>query len=706
MKRTHINILVFTLIALSVPFANAQTKGIEDDDFTLEKIIVTATKREERLIDVPMAIIAITGTELEARGIDTIQDLSFAVPGMTMREDGPGSYQIFLRGIANAYGGGALVSIYEDEIPLVLSGYDILPTRVMDLARVEVLKGPQGTLYGQGAVGGAVRYITNRPLLNTFEGSLEANVFNVASGDWGDFITGIANVPVVEDQLAFRIAAEFGNGGGWQDQPEADIENGNGEDLRNIRFQGLWKPVEPMDVFFTYVNYHADYELGQGYEQPDRTVDVAVDPATRLIPKIWNYDVYNLEIHYDFGSAELLSSSSWLDTDLQYPFSYYGGPDTVYEGTLSGHSSRYNPGDQFSQELRLSSTDDSPFQWTVGAFYRDMQIETNIPDGVTGYFGEVYYFTYYTTNTSKSYSLFADASYQINDQWNIGAGARYFHDKQTEVVEPSPEQSSTFDSFDPRIFTSWTYADNRNVYASITKGFRSGGFNGYDFVTGAELPDFDPESLWSYELGYKATVLDGALFLDLAAYYTKYKDMLRRGLILVDNAIGLQSFTSNIGEAEIKGLEAGFTWRATDALDLNLSASFIDAEVTQLDAEGSANIEGDPIDYVPEFSFSVGGNYDFNWRSDMPGYIRASYNYRDEMPYVDRTSFPAENVPQYSDKIGLIDARLGLTFGRTYTELYVQNLTNENKYIDPYHAWNNANRTRPRAIGIVFGVTF
>ena len=220
------------------------------------------------------------------------------------------------------------------------------------------------------------------------------------------------------------------------------------------------------------------------------------------------------------------------------------------------------------------------------------------------------------------------------------------------------------------------------------------------------MPDFDPESLWSYELGYKATVLDGALFLDLAAYYTKYKDMLRRGLILVDNAIGLQSFTSNIGEAEIKGLEAGFTWRATDSLDLNLSASYIDAEVTKLDAEGSANIEGDPIDYVPEFSFSVGGNYDFNWRSDMPGYIRASYNYRDEMPYADRTSFPAENVPQYSDKIGLIDARLGLTYGRTYTELYVQNLSNENKYIDPYHAWNNANRTRPRAIGIVFGVTF
>lgn len=706
MKTKHITLLISTALAVSSASAVAQVKQVQDKDHVLEEVIVTANKREERLIDIPMAVVTMTGLELEARGIDTIQDLSFAVPGLTMREDGPGSYQVFLRGIANAYGGGALVSIYQDEIPMSLTGYEMLPTRVMDLARVEVLKGPQGTLYGQGAVGGAVRYITNRPKLNTMESSVELDLYNVHTGDWGQKVTGIFNMPMVEDKFAARISAEFGDGGGWQDQPEAGIKNGNGEELRNIRAQALWKPVEAMDVYFTYVNYRAEYELGQGYEQPDRTVYVAGDPATRLIPKIWDYDLFNLEVRYDFGTMELLSSTSYSEMDLQYPFAYFGGPETIYEGTLAGYSHRYNPGDQFSQEFRLSSNSDSPLQWTVGAFYRDMSVGLEIPVGVTEFFGELYYFDYYTNSTSESYSLFADVSYQLNDEWNIGAGARYFEDKQTEELVPSPEQESTFDSVDPRVYVSWTFAENRNLYASVSKGFRSGGFNGYDFVTGEELPDFDPESLWSYELGYKASMLEGALFMELAAYYNDYDDMLRRGLILVNDEIGLQSFTSNIGKAEIKGLEAAFTWRATDDLTLNVSGSWIDAEITRLDAEGSANIEGDLVDYVPEFSFALSGNYDFNWSSSMPGYVRASYSYRDEMPYTDRTSFPAENVPQYSDKINLLDARLGLMHNRFFAELYAQNLTDENKYIDPYHAWNNANRTRPRTIGIKLGYNF
>jgi iron complex outermembrane recepter protein len=705
MKTTYINLLVISIFALTAWEANAQIKTIENEDPLMEEIIVTANKREELLIDIPMAVVTMTGTELEARGIDTIQDLSFAVPGMTMREDGPGSYQIFLRGIANAYGGGALVSIYQDEIPMVLTGSEILPTRVLDLARIEVLKGPQGTLYGQGAVGGAVRYITNRPILNSFEGYLEGQVLNVSSGDWGESLTGVFNIPVAQDKLAFRIATEFGNGGGWQDQPDAGIYDGNGEDLRNLRFQALWKPIEEMDVFFTYGNYHAEYQLGQGYEQPDRTVYVATDSALELIPKIWDYELYNLEAHYDLGSMELISSTSYSEMDLQYPFSYYGGPETVYEGALAGYSHRYNPGNQFSQEFRLTSMSDSPLQWTVGMFYRDMQKNLDIPVGMTDYYG-LWPFDYYTANTSKSWSLFADASYEINDKWSIGIGTRYFSDKQTQVLLPNPEEESTFDSFDPRVYVSWTPEEDRNIYASVTKGFRSGGFNGHDYVTGEELPDFDPETIWSYELGYKATLLDGALFMEFAGYYNDYEDMLRRGLILVNTAVGLQSFTSNIGKAEIKGLEAAFSWRATKNLTLNFSGSYIDAEVTRLDAEGSANIEGDPIDYVPEFSFSAGGNYAFDWSSEIPGYFRASYNYRDEMSYVDRTSFPAENLPQYSDKIGLIDARLGTAFNNVYAELFVQNLTDVNKYIDPYGAWNNANRTRPRTIGIKVGVTF
>ncbi|TNE64775.1 MAG: TonB-dependent receptor [Alphaproteobacteria bacterium] len=692
-----------SLSALAVLHTGAALAEADSAEVTLEEIVVTAQKREQRLIEVPMAITALGGTELEQRGIDSIQDLSFAVPGLTMREDGPGSYQIFLRGIANAYGGGSLVSVYQDEVPMNLTGYDVLPTRTLDLARIEVLKGPQGTLYGQGAVAGTVRYITNDPVMNVAEGHLGFDMTSVKTGGMGAEVTGIVNVPLVEDKLALRIAATAKSGGGWQDQPEAGIEDGNDEDLTNLRFKLLWKPSEKVSLLGTFISYHAEYELGQGFEQPDRTVFVALDPSKTLIPKVWDYELYNLTATFDLGFASLLSSTSYVSQDHQYPFSYRGGEDTIYLGFYEGNDERYNPGSQFTQELRLSSSGDGPLQWNLGGFYRDMK------RSLTAYF-EYDYFgyiaenqEYFSENTSKAFAVFANASYRLTDRLELGAGLRYFEDKASYSVGFEPAQSyeeDTFHTVNPRFYLSYALNEHTNVYASVGKGFRSGGFN-----TGGN-PPFEPESLWSYELGMKGSLADGALYYDLAAYYTEYNDMLRRGLLFLGGDLGLQQLVSNVGAAEVKGLEASLTWKATDQLSFNASGTVIHAEVTEINAEDTANVVGDSIDYVPDFSFTVGANYDFNWADDTPGFFRVDYSYRDKLPYTDLTSFPAENTPQYSDSIGLLGARIGATVGRVSLEVYAQNLTNENKYIDPYHAWNNANRTRPRTIGVSIGLDF
>ncbi|MBL4836143.1 MAG: TonB-dependent receptor [Kordiimonadaceae bacterium] len=674
-----------------------------DETVNFEEIIVTASKRSQRLIDVPMAIATISGADLQKRGVDTIQDLSFAVPGLTMREDGPGSYQIFLRGVANAHGGGALTSVYQDEVPMVLTGFDVLPTRTMDLARVEVLKGPQGTLYGQGAVGGAVRYITNRPNLDTFEGRIEGELETVKTGDMGVTLVGVLNVPIVEDRFAVRIAATVKSGGGWQDQPAAGIENGNGEELTNVRVRALWKPSDELEILGTFVSYRAEYELGQGYEQPDRTIFVAIDPSKTLIPKIWDYELYNLEVSYDFGGFELLSSTSYVDHTHQYPFAYFGGPQTIYGGALSGNGNRYNPGSQFSQEVRLTSTGDGPLQWTVGGFYRDMDRSlTALFEFQFGAFiaPEAEFFS---SGTAKSIAVFADVSYEITEKLTAGVGVRYFEEDGVAVSNKAPDQviqEATFDSVDPRFYLSYAAIDDVNIYASAAKGFRSGGFNA------APLPAFDPETLWSYELGVKGSFFDGTLYLDMAGFYTVYSDMLRRGLIFLGGDLGFQSLVSNIGEAEIKGFETSFAWKATSALTISGSATFMSAEVTELDEGTESNNVGDPIDYVPDFSGTLSANYDFNWSDEMPGFARLDFSYRDKMPYVDLTSFPLENTPQFSDSIGLLDARIGLTSGKINVELYAKNLTNVNKYIDPYRAWNNANRTHPRTVGIKVGLDF
>lgn len=668
----------------------------------LQEIVVTAQKREQRLIEVPMAITAITGDELQARGIDTLEDMAFAVPGMTLREDGPGSYQVFLRGAVNQYAGfsGPMVSIYQDEYTLNLNGYDVLPTRIMDMNRVEVLKGPQGTLYGLGAVGGTVRYITNDPVIGKFDGNLDAEMFNVASGAFGGGVTGVVNVPLGET-FAVRVAANYQDGGGWQDQPQANIKDGNGTELTNIRLKALWQASEEFATVLTYINYRADTQLGQGYEEPDRTIFVGGGDRGRVLdPKIFDYELYNLKATLDLGFAELLSSTTHADLDHQYGFTWRTGPPTLFPPD-SGYGARNVLGNLFTQELRLSSTGESRFGWTIGGYYADAE-----RDYSEIYGGETYSDLHYTaTNGSKSYAFFGDASYKLTDMLEAGAGIRYFRDKQMSQVLSDPDQSSRFSSVDPRFYLSYALNDDMSLYSSVGKGFRSGGHNGFDFLLGFENPDYKPEKIWSYEIGYKGRLLDGALYLDTAAFYMDYSDMIRRGLVPVAG-FGLRSINDNIGKAKMSGVELGLSWKATGDLTLDGNVSLLDGEITGVDSAAATSAEGDPIDYLAPVSFTLGARYDFTWGSGRPGFIRLNYSYRDKMAYVDRSSFPAENVPQYSDDVGLLDARLGFTVESVDFELFGTNLTNENKWLDPYHGWGNADRTRPRVLGVRARVAF
>jgi outer membrane receptor protein involved in Fe transport len=684
---------------VSVAAATLPAVAAGQESITLEEIIVTAQKREQKLIDVPVAITALSGVELEQRGLSSVQDISFAVPGLTMREDGPGSYTIFMRGLSNQYGSDALVGVYLDEAPLSLTGFDQLDSRVMDLQRVEVLKGPQGTLYGQGSVAGAIRYITNKPQLDRFEGKLEVSETFIDEGDTKETFTGVLNVPLVTDKLAVRLAATLEQGGGWQDQPEAGIEDGNNQDLVNVRTKVLWQITDQFTADAMVVLHRNESKLGLGYENPDRTITVAVDRSRVLIPKDFEYDLYNLNLTYDFGGAELLSATTYIDHHHQYPFSYIGGPETIYQGALEGTDKRFSRARQVTEELRLASTGEGPWSWTIGAFYKklDNQLEALFDTLFAGtYFPEAYFLD---RGESESYALFADVGWNITDRFEVGAGVRYFEEDQS-TFDGFLSESDSFDSVDPRFYASFKVSENLNVYASAAKGFRSGGFNR------GELPNYEPESLWSYELGVKGQSESGVVGFEAAVYYSDYTDMLRRGLVLVPEAEPqFQQLTSNIGTVEVKGVEGGITLRPIDSLTLNATAAYIDSEITEVNATDATNIAGDPVDYVPELSYTLGAHYSFDVGT-LPAYIRLDYSYRDAVSYVDRSSFPAENVPQFSDEIGLLDARIGIDWNQAWFEIYGMNITNQNKWIDPYHQWTNANRTRPRAIGVKLGYNF
>jgi iron complex outermembrane receptor protein len=676
----------------------------------LEEIIVTAQKREERLVDVPMSISVMSGEEIAQRGIQSIQDLSLSTPGLTMREDGPGSYTIFLRGLANQSGSGALVGLYLDEAPLSLDGYNQLSPVALDLERIEILKGPQGTLYGLGSAGGTIRYITSPTRLDAFEGRVDGTVQSVSDGDTGYQVSGVVNVPIVEETLATRIAVSYEDGAGWIDQPEAGIEDGNGTELVNARAKLRWAPTENFDAEAMVQVHRAETELGLGYEDPDRTTAIGPDPAKVMIPKEFNFTVSSLVLNYDFGFANLVSATSYIDHDHQYPFTYIPREGNYSFGYVEGNDDRFVWAHQFSQELRLAHSGER-FDWTLGGFYRDSASRSTVDyeylyaengDIATG--GGVFYddLYYHSEDSSQSFSIFADGAVKFAERWTAGAGVRYFEDDQTGLIEYAPNtgenQSATFDSVDPRAYLSFKFNEASNVYASYARGFRSGGFNSEPFEP------YDPEEISTYEIGTKGSAADGRVQFDLAAYHTDYKDMVRRRLVLVDGAFLSES--SNIGKVEVDGVEAGLAFRPLEPLTLSLTAAYTDSEIVETDEADAVNLPGDRTDYTPRLSYGLGANYAFNWGESWPGYFRVEFNHRDEVTYIDRSSFFPEVLPQTSDELDLLDARLGATFGAMDVELFGLNLTDENASIDPYQGWANANRTRPRLIGIKLGYQF
>lgn len=668
----------------------------------VDVIVVTAQKREQRLIDVPIAINTLTGDSIERRGIDDVQDLSYAVPGLILRYDGPGSSQVFMRGAANIRGADAIVATYMDEVPVTLTGgFRQVDLRMLDIERVEALKGPQGTLYGQGAMAGTVRFVTKNPNLTEVEGSLRADYSVINEGDDNIKATGVFSAPLVSDVLALRVSASVEDGGGWIDQPGAGIEDGNNEDIKNVRAKLLFKPNDAFDVMATVGFYQMKSEFGVGYENPDRTRPVPLSPDYDLLPSRKDEaEIYNLTGNYDFGFATLTGSTSYVRLNRDYYTTYIAGPGTPYDFQNEGFDGITDRAKQFTQELRLTSSNDSALQYTIGVYYRNADSDL-YDEGISYFAGATYPFVYQDIDTAESWSGFADASYALTSRLTLGAGVRVFTDKITQW-NGGITQEERFDSTDPRVYFTYAVTPDWNFYGNASRGFRSGGFN----TEG--LPSYDPETLTSFELGTKASLAGGRVQFDIAGFHSIYKDALRTGQFFnFEGGGGYISYTRNIGELEITGVEGNLIWQATPAFSIAAMAAYTHSEVTKLDIEEGevANVEvGDPGDYAPEVTFNIAANYDFAIIDGVDNFLHVDFSYRDETCATDSDILVPRT--QCSDTIPLLNARLGAVVSGMQIELYANNLTNENRQVDPYQAWQQSSRTKPRTIGIVVSRDF
>jgi len=699
-----------TAAAAGVPVpaaAGAEDAGQSTGDVRLndveEEVIVTAQKRAQRPIEIPMSIAVLGSDDLQAKGVADMRDLAYAVPGMMVQEFGPGRQVIFMRGVGNRVGSSALTGAYLDEVPVTAgtsspSTIGQLDLRTTDLERVEVLKGPQGTLYGAGAVSGTVRFITADPKLDAFAANAEAVASFTEEGDPSQKISAVLNMPVAPT-FGLRLAATHENNGGWIDRPDAGRKDVNEYDLTDVRLKGLWRPSDALQVkAMAIVNRNrADDSGGLSHSDEDYNFRLAVDPDRRS-PFHDDYELFNVTVDYDFGPVNLLSSSSYIDHDARFLYAFIAGPQTLFDTYEALYDYDQNV-KVFSQEVRLASDDSGPFTWTTGVFYQDVQEQSDYI--LTSAFGG---FAFEPTpdrteNNNTAWAVFGDASYSVTEKWKIGAGVRYFEDDR-EAIGFAGRQAGTFDKVTWRATTSYAFEPNIRAYVNVATGFRSGGFSTFGF------PPYDPETLITYETGLKMALPAHRMQLDFAVFRSDYSDYLRRGFVLNPNTNAFVNAESNIGDVKIEGVEVSITAGITKDLTLSVTGAFTDSTLEKLDprATGAGLGEpGDPIDYIPEFSYTAGLNYDFTVAGNLPGFARVDYSYRDKVSVIDRSI----TVPtMFSDETAVLDARVGMSFERWSLQVFGQNLTNENGSIDPWIYWAQAVRNRPRTYGVRFAFDF
>lgn len=630
---------------------------------TIDMIIVTAQRREQDIKDVPQSVFALSNQQLVAQRIEDFDNLGLVVPGLSVIDlGGIGQQRIYMRGLGNIVG-DSLVGVYLDDISAVTSAVDQLNLRTYDLERVEVLKGPQGTLFGQGSVGGTVRFITKNPDLTAFGGRADASVSFTEDGAPSQDIKAVVNIPLVEDKLGIRVSGVFENAGGWIDQPLAQLEDINDSTVTSVRAKVLFEPTDAFQLLGTVVVFDLDGGLAgtDGLGNIDNNEFEQVFGLLSTPSRKENYEIYSLTGTYDFGPVSLVSVTSHVDLETSIR-NYTGGPDSLDYG-LNTLQDLDRLASNFTQEVRLSSEGDGDLNWLLGGIYTEVESG----DGFVWQFGPTEGPTLGSfednspvqkTELSESWAVFGEGAYEFGDRFELGAGFRYFENEKTEG-----DENDTFSTFSPRAFAKFALTASANIYANAGKGFRSGGFS-----IGTT---YGPESAWSYDLGSKGFLFDGLVDYDVAVFYTRIEDFQ------IVSAVPGSAFPliENGGVAEITGLEWNIGLGLTDRLNLNAHGTVLDPVLDESEFPGQPLLEGDQLDFVPNYHFGFNATYQFDL-AGRPGTFTLNYNKKDRILRTVRNSFYSTE-----SESGVIDM-LSLNIDWTYSDsvsigIFASNLTNE-----------------------------
>jgi outer membrane receptor protein involved in Fe transport len=730
----------------------------------LEEIVITAEKRQSTVQTTPMSIAAVSGDELQARGIPSLAALAQGTPGVSLKSEGPSQTEIEMRGMTSSGGNSATVGFYLDDIPLAgpasaQNGHVVIDPDLYDLNRIEILRGPQGTLFGSGSMGGTIRLISNQPNVSEFQATARSVLSGTDGGGFNHNDNAMVNLPLIDNVLALRIVGTENYTSGWidrivvnpfplavgnpvgtvrgnvQDAPvEKQYPDSNAYQIYTTRVSLLWQPADGLTVTPVYFHETSTQDGISAYDSAPGTL-AHYQPFDIAEPLTDSLTAYSLNLNYKFAAFDLTSSTARWDRystqveeaseafnnpaeGITYAANY-GLPNPGFYGpTGSGpeHGAELDPSHQFSEELRLTSSDNGKLSWVGGLYYSDFyslwQFNGTTPNystfmdlGTLAPATTPNWFDAYSPTTLKQYAGFGDVTYALTDELKVDVGARVNHydylfsscisgwGSGYGAAKPSCSGliplSST--SFNPKFNLTYTFSPDLMAYATVSTGFRPGGGDAVYPTTGAAWgaafqqqnytgtkwpTTYEPDRVISYELGEKGRFFDRRLTVNTSVYYEDWRNVQLEAFPN-DWALNINGNYVSIYGADIDvfaDLGAGFS--------AEVAAGYLYEYL-----DGGPHWVITPIHKMPEvapesgtfalnYSRPLGSAYTFTARLEN-SYTGPRYSIYFSNPYEFIGTY--RQMPGYD----LLNVRMGLKFlDKWSATAFVNNLTNKHAQLE------------------------
>jgi outer membrane receptor protein involved in Fe transport len=735
-RRMLETLLVSTLLlagaradAQSTPAQASATAGRSDND-VLGEIIVTAQKRAEPLQKVPISITVLSGALLDKQEAGGTLDALRLTPSVTASDsDAGGLVQISIRGVAPAVAFGdssTTVAYYVDGVPFASIRSAAVPqTSDYDLQQIEVLRGPQGTLYGASALAGVVHIITSDADPSQFYGKARLGMATTDGGALSYRTDAALNLPVIQDNLAIRLVADYDHQGGWIEQPNLNRTNANSSTLKSFRGKVDYRPTDNLTIDLTA--WHSDFQEDAANYGIDNKQSLTFNPS----PSTTQYDAYNAKIAYDASWATLTSSTSNMHL-VQHAYTDYDNEIGTITRDANDELHLYLPSNTFTEEVLVNSKDSGAWRWQSGAFYRKEHDDAF--HAIPAFFG--------TGNItwrdgSESEAVFGQVTRLLDDgHFEVTAGARYFHDKfytKTLMIPgevlPYLNRSDTSSSVTPRVVLAWLPNPNTNIYASYSVGFRSGlEQSPFVLVTAPQFPPARPDKLKNYEVGAKGVLFDNLVTYDVSVFYMKWVDVQQNGELQycttpttcaplggTVNGVSASGTGFDFGLAlhPVRGWNVGFN---IDENDLTNDAAVYPNGIGVGPNNGAVYLKGDRTPFSAKWTAKAYTDYSWPLSETLDAKAQLSGDYRSSqlliLAYnsVGGINYQPCNNGSYcytSDSPRLVNARFELANHHNQSlSFYATNLTNWNGLMIPAASANTTFRTRPRTFGLQFEATF